>query len=50
MIGELVGSFQSAFILRRLPMDSAVAAGEIIAAWQRQGTNEFIWKIDFAKA
>ena len=50
VIGELVGPFQSAFILGRLLVDSAVMAGEIIASWRRNRTRGFIWKVDFAKA
>ena len=36
VIGQLVGPFQSAFILGRLLIDNAVVAREIIASWQRK--------------
>ena len=50
MIDELVRPAQSAFIPGRQMMDSVVMAEEIVAAWRRQGTKGFLWKVDFAKA
>ena len=49
-MGEIIGPFQSAMIPRRLLMDTAVEAGQIIAAWQRKRTKEFMRKVNFAKA
>ena len=42
VIKELVGPFQSVFIPGRQFVDSAVVAGEIVAAWRRKGTKGFI--------
>ena len=50
VIDELVGPFQSAFILGRQLVDNTVVAGEIVAAWGRKDTKGFIWKVNFAKA
>ena len=50
VIGKPVGPFKSAFVLGRLLVDSVTVAGKIIAAWQRKGTREFMWKVDFGKA
>lgn len=47
---NLISPFQSAFIPGRQMTDSAVIAGEVIAAWQRNATEGFLWKVDFAKA
>ena len=50
VINDLIGPSQSAFIPGRQLVDSVVAAGEIISAWQRNKTKGFMWKVDFAKA
>ena len=50
VIDELVRPAQSAFIPGRQMMDSVVMAEEMVAAWRRQGTKGFLWKVDFAKA
>ena len=50
VIGEVVGTFQSAFIPRRQLINSVVMVGEIVASWQRKGTKGFMWKVDLAKA
>ena len=50
VIGKFIGPFQYAFIPGRQLSDSAVMAGEILAAWKAQGTKGFMWKVDFAKA
>ena len=45
MINELVGPFQSTFIL----VDNAIMAGEIAAAWGVKDTKGFIREVNFAK-
>ena len=30
-------------------MDGTIVGGEIIAAWERKGTEGFMWKVNFAK-
>ena len=30
--------------------DSILLAEEIVAAWRRDGTTGFMWKVDFSKA
>ena len=46
----LISPFQSAFIPGRQMADNIVLAEEIVAAWHRDGTTGFMWKVDFAKA
>ena len=50
VIDELVGPFRSAYTPRRQLVDSAVMAGEIVAAWRQKATRGFIWKVKFVKA
>ena len=50
VIGAIIGPFQYAFIPGRQLRDSVVMAGEILAAWKAQGTEGFMWKVDFVKA
>ena len=45
-----MGPSQSAFIPRRLLVDSVTVVDGIIITWQRKGTRGFIWKVDFSKA
>ena len=50
VLSSLISPFQSAFISGRQMAHSIVLAEEIIAAWRRDGTTGFMWKVDFAKA
>ena len=46
----MISPFQSAFISGRQMTNIIVLAEEIVAAWRREGTTRFMWKVDFAKA
>ena len=46
----IISPFQSAFLPGRQMADSIVLAEEIVAAWRRNGTTGFMWKVDFSKA
>ena len=46
----LISPFQSAFLQGRQMSDSIVMAEEIVAAWRRDSTPGFPWKVDFSKA
>ena len=46
----MISPFQSAFIPGRQMANNIVLAEEIVAAWRRDGTTDFMWKVDFAKA
>ena len=50
VLSSLISPFQSAFIPGRQMIDSIVFAEEIVAAWRRDDTTGFMWKVDFAKA
>ena len=50
VLPSLISPFPSAFIPGRQMADSIVLAEEIVAAWHRDGTAGFMWKVDFAKA
>ena len=50
VLSSLISPFQSAFIPSWQMTDSIVLAEEIVAAWRRDGTTCFMWKVDFAKA
>ena len=50
VLSSLISPFQSAFIPSRQMADNIVLAEEIVAAWHRDGTTSFMWKVDFAKA
>ena len=50
VLSSLISPFQSAFIPGRQMTDSIVLEEEIVAAWHRDGTTSFMWKVDFAKA
>ena len=47
---SLISPFQSAFIPSWQMADSILLAEEIVAAWRRDGTTGFMWKVDFSKA
>ena len=46
----IISPFQSAFLSGRHMSDSIVMAEEIVAAWRRDRTPGFLWKVDFSKA
>ena len=50
VLPALISPFQSAFLLGRQMSDSIVMAEEIVAAWHRDNTPGFLWKVDFSKA
>ena len=50
VLSSLISPFQFAFIPGRQMADSIVLAEEIVAAWHRDDTTGFMWKVDFGKA
>ena len=50
VLPPLISPLQSAFLPGRQMADSIVLAEEIVAAWRRNGTKGFMWKVDFSKA
>ena len=50
VLPAIISPFQSAFLSGRHMSDSIVMAEEIVAAWRRDGTPGFLWKVDFSKA
>ena len=50
VLPALISPFQSAFLPSRQMSDSIVMAEEIVAAWRRDITSGFLWKVDFSKA
>ena len=50
VLPAIVSPFQSAFLPGRQMSDSIVMAEEIVAAWRRDNTPGFLWKVDFSKA
>ena len=47
---SLISPFQFALIPGWQMTDSIVLAEEIVAAWRREDTTSFMWKVDFARA
>ena len=41
---------KSAFIPGQQMADNIVLVEEVVAAWRRDGTTGFMWKVDFTKA
>ena len=50
VLPSLISPLQSAFRPGRQMANSIVLAEEIVAAWWRNGTIGFMWKVDFSKA
>ena len=50
VLSPLISPLQSALLPGRQMADSIVLAEEIVAAWQRNDTTGFTWKVDFSKA
>ena len=50
VLPAIISPFQSAFLPGRQMSDSIVTAEEIVAAWRRDSTPGFLWKVDFSKA
>ena len=50
VLSSMISPFQSTFNPGRQMTNSIVLAEEIVAAWGREGTTGFMWKVDFAKA
>ena len=50
LVPAIISPFQSAFLTGRQMSDSIVTAEEIVAAWRRDSTPSFLWKVDFSKA
>ena len=50
VLPSLISPFESAFIPGRQMADNIMLVEEIVAAWRRDGTTGFMWKVDFAKA
>ena len=50
VLPAIISPFQSAFLPSRQMSDSRVTAEEIVAAWRRDCTPGFLWKVDFSKA
>ena len=50
VLPPLISPLQSAFLPGRQMADSIVLAEEIVAAWRRNGTTRFMWKVDFSNA
>ena len=50
VLPAIIIPFQSAFLPGRHMSDSIVTAEEIVAAWRRDRTPGFLWKVDFSKA
>ena len=50
VLPSLISPFQSAFIPGRQMADSIVLAEKILAKWRRDGTTDFMWKVNFDKA
>ena len=50
VLPAIISPFQSAFLPGRQMFDSIVMAEEIVAAWRRDSTPGFLWKVDFSKA
>ena len=50
VLPEIISPYQSAFLPGRKMFDSIVMAEEIVAAWRRDSTPGFLWKVDFSKA
>ena len=50
VISSLISPFQFDFIPSWQMADNIVLVEEIVAAWRRDGTTGFMWKVDFAKA
>ena len=47
---DIINPFQSAFLPGRQMSEGIVLAEEIVAAWRRDRTPGFLWKVDFSKA
>ena len=50
VLPALISPFQSAFLPGRQMTDGIVIVEEIVAAWRRERTAGFMWKVDFSKA
>ena len=50
VLPAIISPFQSAFLPGRQMSDSIVTTEEIVAAWCRDNTPGFLWKVDFSKA
>ena len=50
VLPTIISPYQSAFLPGRQMSDSIVMAEEIVAAWCRDNTPGFLWKVDFSKA
>ena len=50
VLPPLISPLQCAFLPGRQMADSIVLAEEIVAAWRRNGTTGFMWKVDFSEA
>ena len=50
VVPAIISPFQSAFLQGRHMSDNIVMAEEIVAAWRRDRTPGFLWKVDFSKA
>ena len=50
VLPAIISPFQSAFLPGRQMSDSIVMAEEIVAAWRRDNTPGFLWKVYFSKA
>ena len=49
VLPTLISPFQSAFLLGRQMSDNIVMAEKIVAAWCRDNTPGFLWKVEFPR-